>query len=166
MKKRDVFLLNQCFVLFGFVLSLNGLEKMGICIGFFSIIYAIASLSKNVLKEEWIRISLISFIELCLFEIVGINHDYPSVYFLSLSSLIVSFMWSHAGFKARKYGMKWMCIFGMIFLVASLFSPYLRFPRMMTLMITLSVFFPSILLYVYKQYRFYNNRNESTVVVK
>lgn len=165
-KKSDAFLLNQCFVLMGFVLSLNGMEKMGVCAGIFAIMYSIYSLSMNVLKEDLSKVLLISFIQLCLFELTGINCMYPSLYLLSLSSLVVSFMWSHSGFKARKYGMKWMSVTGCMFLAASILSPYQNFSHVFSFMMTLSIFFPSIILHTTKQYHFYKNRNRDMVVVK
>lgn len=169
MKKSDAFLLNQCFVLLAFVCSLNGLEKMGVCAGIFAIFYSFRSLSKNVFKEDWFRICVISFVELCVFEVSGLNCMYPSLYFLSVSSLVVSFMWSHAGYKARKYGMKWMGVTGFIFLAASIVSPYHRFSQTISLVVTLSIFFPSIILQAYKQFVFYRNkehRNIQVTVVK
>lgn len=169
MKKSDVFLLNQCLIIIAFVLSLNGLEMAGIVFGILAIVLAFYSLNKNVIKNEWLMIISVSFIELCLFEIVGLNRMYPSLYFESLSSLIVSFVWNHSGYKAKSYGMKWMLIAGFSFLITTIVSPFHRFSRMITLIMTLSIFFPSIVLYVYKQYGFYkcnSRRNVKVSVVK
>lgn len=169
MKKSDVFLFDQCLVIVAFVLSLNGLEIVGMLSGGLAIVSACRSLNKNVIKNDRLMILTVSFIELCIFEIVGLNRMYPSLYLESLCSLIVSFVWNHSGHKARSYGMKWMLVAGFTFLIASMISPFHRFSRMITIVITLCIFFPSILLYVHKQYCYYKrniHRNIKVSVVK
>ena len=95
-----------------------------------------------------------SCLELCCMELSGINQAYPSLYFLSLSSLIVSFTWSHAGYKALHYGMQWMKYAGLLFLVMCVFSSYYRFGIISTFLIVAEIFFPSNILYMIRQYRY------------
>ena len=52
MYKKDAFLLNECFVLFAFVCSLNGYEGLGILMGLAAIFYADFSISFHVLKND------------------------------------------------------------------------------------------------------------------
>lgn len=153
MKKKDAYLLNQCFVLLGFVLSLNGEERFGMIVGGIAILYAQLSLSSKVLQKDWIIIFCISFCELCCMELSGINQTYPSLYFLSLSSLIVSFTWSHAGYKALHYGMQWMKYAGIVFFGLCAFSSYCRFGVINTILIVAEIFFPSNILYLLHQYQ-------------
>jgi hypothetical protein len=91
MYKKDAFLLNECFVLFAFVCSLNGYEGLGILMGLAAIFYADFSISFHVLKNDVPIIITISLFELIMIEVSGLSHVFASLYFLSLSSLLVSF---------------------------------------------------------------------------
>ena len=90
-------------------------------------------------------------------------------YFLSLASLIVAFTWNHAGYKAKRYGMKWLSIVGIVLVMSSLIMPYQRFGVINTLYIVIAIFLPSNILYFVSQcsynYRV-NHRKENLTVVK
>ena len=154
MRKKDAYLLNQCFVILAFVLSLNGYERTGMLVSCVAIVYSQYVLSSKVLQRDWLLVFSVSFLELCCMELSGINQAYPSLYFLSLSSLIVSFTWSHAGYKALHYGMQWMKYAGILFLVMCVFSSYYRFGIISTFLIVAEIFFPSNILYMIRQYRY------------
>lgn len=169
MKKSDAFLLNQSFVILSFVCSLNGKERLGVVVAILSILFSQYSLSNHVLKNDWLKIGMISFVELLIFELSGLTYFYSSLYFLSLSSLIVAFTWNHAGYKAKAYGMKWMAIVGGLFLFTSLVAPYQKFGFFNTLYVVVVIFLPSNFMYFVKQYRFihlHKNRNVKMSVVK
>lgn len=101
MYKKDAFLLNECFVLFAFVCSLNGYEGLGILMGLAAILYADFSISFHVLKNDVPIIITVSLFELIMIEVSGLSHVFASLYFLSLSSLLVSFIWSHTSRKSK-----------------------------------------------------------------
>lgn len=169
MKKSDAFLLNHTLVIAGFVCSLNGREKLGMVLGMIAILFSQHSLSQHVLKKDWIKIIVLSFGELLFGEITRLTYFYPSIYFLSLASLIVAFTWNHAGYKAKRYGMKWLSIVGIVFVMSSLIMPYQRFGMINTLYIVIAIFLPSNILYFVSQcsynYRV-NHRKENLTVVK
>lgn len=169
MKKSDAFLLNHTLVIEGFVCSLNGSEKLGMVLGMIAILFSQYSLSQHVLKKDWIKIIVLSFIELLFGEITRLTYFYPSIYFLSLASLIVAFSWNHAGYKAKRYGMKWLSIVGIVLVMSSLIMPYQRFGMINTLYIVIAIFLPSNILYFVSQcsynYRV-NHRKENLTVVK
>ncbi len=169
MKKRDAFLLNHTFVIAGFVCSLNEREKLGMVLGMIAILFSQYSLSQHVLKKDWIKIAILSFIELLFSEMSRLTYFYPSIYFLSLASLIVAFTWNHAGYKAKAYGMKWMRIVGVVFLMSSLVAPYQKFGMINTLYIVLAIFLPSNVLYFAKQCSYnhlFKNRKVNVTVVE
>lgn len=151
MKKQDEFLLNECFVLSGFVLSLNNYEIAGIMMGLFSAAFAMYSLHINLFKKDWKKVLLISFLQLLLLEISYLNQMFPSLYILSVCSLVVSFVWSHAGYKAICYGMKWMNGAALFFTIAWIVMPYHTYTLFQTLLIISFIFFPSGVLYFFRQ---------------
>lgn len=169
MKKSDAFLLNHTFVIAGFVCSLNEMEKLGMVLGMMAILFSQYSLSQHVLKKDWIKIVVLSFLELLFGEMSRLTYFYPSIYFLSLASLIVAFTWNHAGYKAKRYGMKWLSIVGGVFLMTSLIAPYQRFGIYNTLYIVIAIFLPSNILYFVNQYsynHFVKNRKVHVTVVE
>ncbi len=169
MKKSDAFLLNHTLVISGFVCSLNEREKLGMILGMIAILFSQYSLSQNVLKKDWIKIIVLSFVELLFGEITRLTYFYPSIYFLSLASLIVAFTWNHAGYKAKRYGMKWLSIVGIVFFMSSLIMPYQRFGVINTLYIVIAIFLPSNILYFINQCSYnykVNHRKENLTVVK
>lgn len=143
MYKKDAFLLNECFVLFAFVCSLNGYEGLGILMGLAAIFYADFSISFHVLKNDVPIIITISLFELIMIEVSGLSHVFASLYFLSLSSLLVSFIWSHASRKAKCYGMQWMLVTGILFFLSSFVSSFHQYTFLQTLLIIVVVFLPS-----------------------
>lgn len=143
MYKKDAFLLNECFVLFAFVCSLNGYEVLGVLMGLTAIFYADFSISFHVLKNDGSVIITISLLELILIEVSGLSHVFASLYFLSLSSLLVSFIWSHTSRKAKCYGMQWMLVTGILFFLSSFVSSFQQYTFLQTLLIIAVVFLPS-----------------------
>lgn len=169
MKKCEVFLLNQCLVILSFVCSLNEKEVLGVIIAGMAIFLSQFSLSSNVLKDDWGKIGVISFVELLIFELTKLTVIYPSLYFLSFAGLVVAFTWDHAGYKAKAYGMKWMSITGALFLFSSLVMPYQTFGFFNTLYLILVIFLPCNILYFIKQCHFIHfskNRNVKMSVVE
>lgn len=169
MKKQDVFLFNECFVLSGFILCLNGHEIAGTLVGAASIVYAFMALNVHVLKNDWMQIGTISFVQLLLLEISHLNAEIPSIYFLSFASLIVAYAWNHAGFKAIHYGMKWMNAAGIFFLIAAMIMPYRTYSLLQTFLIVLFIFYPAAILYFKRQIHYFtklSHRQKNIAVVK
>lgn len=169
MKKSDAFLLNQCLIILAFILSLNGEELLGILSALAAILFSQICLSWRILQKDSVKILVVSFIELLFLELSGLNQMFPSIYFLSLSSLIVSFSWNHAGYKALHYGMQWMKNAGILFGILSLFARYSRFGIGNTVLIVMFIFLPSNFFYCLRQLRYnldIRRRNEQMSVVE
>lgn len=158
MKKEDAFLFDECFVLMGFVLSLRGYEILGFLAGCIAIAYGFLCMHANVLKGEWGKIVSVSFVQLVLLQISHLNEAFPSLYFLTATSLIVSYTWDHAGYKAVRYGMKWMNGAGLVFMLATILWPYRIYTFFETFLIVAFIFLPSDLLYLKRQYLYYSKR--------
>lgn len=160
MEKQDEFVLNVCFVLAAFLLSLNGEEWMGIIVGVIAMVYACTVISITAIQHDWMYIGMFSYIELCILECTGISKQFTSLYFLSFVSLFVAFVYSHASRKVTHFGMRCIKWASVVFLLFCFVTPNPIFGFLNSIVIISVIFLPYIIVCVTQMHR---NPNVSIV---